>query len=85
MRIKEQWVQGLISDCVATSKGFRLHYTDDCGLHYKNEEGDVSLLELLFSTQLVALTLSPRLVRILNTKVCVHHLELVSDVLEPVS
>ncbi len=53
-----------------TSKGFRLYTTEPFAKYYGNEEGDVSIMEMLFSTSLVALILSPRLLRILNTKVC---------------
>jgi autophagy-related protein 18 len=54
---------------VATSSGFRLYTTEPFAKYYENEEGDVSIMEMLFSTSLVALVLSPRLLRILNTKV----------------
>jgi autophagy-related protein 18 len=54
---------------VATSVGFRLYTTEPFAKYYENEEGDVSIMEMLFSTSLVALVLSPRLLRILNTKV----------------
>jgi autophagy-related protein 18 len=53
----------------ATSSGFRLYTTEPFAKYYENEEGDVSIMEMLFSTSLVALVLSPRLLRILNTKV----------------
>jgi autophagy-related protein 18 len=51
-----------------TSRGFKLFTTEPFAKYYENEEGDVHILEMLFSTSLVALVLSPRLLRILNTK-----------------
>jgi autophagy-related protein 18 len=51
-----------------TTKGFRLYTTEPFSKYYENEEGDVSLMEMLFSTSLVAVILAPRLLRILNTK-----------------
>ncbi|KAF2671952.1 WD40 repeat-like protein, partial [Microthyrium microscopicum] len=53
---------------VGSSKGFKLYTTEPFSVYYGNEEGDVSIMEMLFSTSLVALILSPRLLRILNTK-----------------
>ncbi len=58
-----------MADSPATSNGFRLYTTEPFAKYYENEEGDVSIMEMLFSTSLVALVLSPRLLRILNTKV----------------
>jgi hypothetical protein len=52
-----------------TSRGFRIYYTDPFSLCFEEKEGDVAILEMLFSTSLVALILSPRLLRIQNTKV----------------
>jgi autophagy-related protein 18 len=51
-----------------TSKGFKLYTTEPFAKYYENDESDVSIMEMLFSTSLVALVLSPRLLRILNTK-----------------
>ncbi|KAF2396657.1 WD40 repeat-like protein [Trichodelitschia bisporula] len=53
---------------VASSKGFRQYTTEPFSSYYSNNEGDVAIVEMLFSTSLVALVLSPRLLRILNTK-----------------
>lgn len=53
---------------VGTSKGFRLYNTEPFSKQSESREGDVSILEMLFSTSLVALTLSPRVLRIQNTK-----------------
>lgn len=52
-----------------TTEGFRIYTTDPFTKQSESKEGDVSSLEMLFSTSLVALTLSPRLLRIQNTKV----------------
>jgi autophagy-related protein 18 len=55
---------------VATRVGFRTYNTEPFSrdLSKSSDEGDVSMLEMLFSTTLVALVLSPRLLRITNTK-----------------
>jgi hypothetical protein len=58
-----------LTHSLGTSKGFRLYTTEPFSKSYENEEGDVAIMEMLFSTSLVALILSPRLLRILNTKV----------------
>lgn len=54
---------------VATSKGFRTFSTEPFSQVYRYNENEVSMVEVLFSTSLHALVLSPRLLRILNTKV----------------
>ncbi|KAF2129600.1 WD repeat domain phosphoinositide-interacting protein 2 [Dothidotthia symphoricarpi CBS 119687] len=53
---------------VGTSNGYRIYTTDPFNKQSESREGDVSSLEMLFSTSLVALTLSPRVLRIQNTK-----------------
>ncbi|KAF1993162.1 WD repeat domain phosphoinositide-interacting protein 2 [Amniculicola lignicola CBS 123094] len=53
---------------VGTTQGFRIYTTDPFNKQSESREGDVSILEMLFSTSLVALTLSPRVLRIQNTK-----------------
>ncbi|ORY09673.1 WD40-repeat-containing domain protein [Clohesyomyces aquaticus] len=53
---------------VGTTKGYRIYTTEPFNKQSESREGDVSSLEMLFSTSLVALTLSPRLLRIQNTK-----------------
>ncbi|KAF2473795.1 WD repeat domain phosphoinositide-interacting protein 2 [Lindgomyces ingoldianus] len=53
---------------VGTTKGYRIYTTDPFSKQSESREGDVSSLEMLFSTSLVALTLSPRVLRIQNTK-----------------
>jgi hypothetical protein len=54
---------------IGTSNGYRVYTTDPFNKQSESREGDVSSLEMLFSTSLVALTLSPRVLRIQNTKV----------------
>ncbi|SPQ20532.1 1b25b404-10fb-44a7-b676-6c46686168ec [Thermothielavioides terrestris] len=53
---------------VGTAKGFRIYHTDPFSKVFKSDEGRVSLVEMLFSTSLVALVLSPRHLVIQNTK-----------------
>ncbi|KAI9836418.1 MAG: autophagy protein [Sarea resinae] len=53
---------------VGTSKGFRIYYTDPFSKCFETSEGDIAILEMLFSTSLVALILSPRRLQITNTK-----------------
>lgn len=52
-----------------TSRGFRIYTTDPFSKCFESKEGDITLLEMLFSTSLVALILSPRRLQITNTKV----------------
>jgi autophagy-related protein 18 len=54
---------------IGTTKGFRLYSTDPFSKSFESPEGDIAILEMLFSTSLVALILSPRVLRIQNTKV----------------
>lgn len=54
---------------VATSKGFRIFTTDPFAKSYETKEGNIAIIEMLFSTSLVALILSPRRLQITNTKV----------------
>ena len=58
-------------DCCykGTSRGFRIYTTDPFSKCFESKEGDITLLEMLFSTSLVALILSPRRLQITNTKV----------------
>ncbi|KAJ5246247.1 hypothetical protein N7468_001230 [Penicillium chermesinum] len=53
---------------VATSKGFRIFTTDPFAKSYETREGNIAVIEMLFSTSLVALILSPRRLQITNTK-----------------
>ncbi|GAB7362744.1 hypothetical protein MBLNU230_g3050t1 [Neophaeotheca triangularis] len=53
---------------VATSRGLRLYNVDPWDLTTHTYEEDISLVEQLFSTSLVAIILTPRLLRIINTK-----------------
>lgn len=52
-----------------TSKGFRIYHTDPFSRIFSSDDGNVSIIEMLFSTSLVALVLSPRHLIIQNTKV----------------
>lgn len=53
----------------ATTRGLRVYTTDPFELTNHSYEEDISLVEQLFSTSLVAMILTPRLLRIVNTKV----------------
>ncbi|PKY03636.1 autophagy-related protein 18 [Aspergillus campestris IBT 28561] len=53
---------------VATSRGFRIFTTDPFAKSYETKEGNIAIMEMLFSTSLVALILSPRRLHITNTK-----------------
>ncbi|KAK2766928.1 autophagy protein [Arachnomyces sp. PD_36] len=53
---------------VGTSKGFRIFTTDPFTKSYETKEGNIAILEMLFSTSIVALILSPRRLQITNTK-----------------
>ncbi|CAD0113642.1 unnamed protein product [Aureobasidium uvarum] len=59
---------------VATTDGMRVYSTNPFALVFQTPltengaSGDIAILEMLFSTSLVAMVLSPRLLRIVNTK-----------------
>ncbi|PHH81117.1 hypothetical protein CDD80_2102 [Ophiocordyceps camponoti-rufipedis] len=53
---------------VATSKGFRIYHTEPFSRIFSSDDGNIALIEMLFSTSLVALILSPRHLIIQNTK-----------------
>ncbi|KAF2772888.1 WD40 repeat-like protein [Teratosphaeria nubilosa] len=53
---------------VGTTKGLRIYTTDPFDLTNHSYDDDISLVEQLFSTSLVAMVLTPRLLRIVNTK-----------------
>ncbi|RTE71657.1 Autophagy-related protein 18 [Fusarium euwallaceae] len=53
---------------VGTSKGFRIYHTDPFSRIFSSDENNISIIEMLFSTSLVALVLSPRHLIIQNTK-----------------
>ncbi|KAK3371564.1 WD40-repeat-containing domain protein [Lasiosphaeria ovina] len=55
---------------VGTSKGFRIYHSDPFSKVFNSSDGNVSIIEMLFSTSLVALILSPRHLIIQNTKAC---------------
>ena len=52
-----------------TSRGYRIYITDPFEKCFETKLGDIALLEMLFSTSLVALIPSPRRLQITNTKV----------------
>jgi autophagy-related protein 18 len=60
-----------IADLAAagTSRGFRIYHTDPFSKIFSSDDGNVALIEMLFSTSLVALIKSPRHLVIQNTKV----------------
>ena len=53
---------------VGTTRGFRIFTTDPFTKCFETREGNIAILEMLFSTSLVALILSPRRLQIKNTK-----------------
>lgn len=53
---------------VGTSKGFRIFHTDPFNKIFSSDDGDITIIEMLFSTSLVAIILSPRHLIIQNTK-----------------
>lgn len=56
-----------------TTRGFRIYHADPFSKIFSCDDGNVSIVEMLFSTSLVALVLSPRHLIIQNTKVsCLH-------------
>lgn len=53
---------------IGTSRGFRLYHTEPFGKYFSSQDNSVAIIEMLFSTSLVALILSPRHLVIQNTK-----------------
>ncbi|KAL8707631.1 MAG: hypothetical protein Q9220_007369 [cf. Caloplaca sp. 1 TL-2023] len=53
---------------VGTTRGFRIYTTDPFSQCFEHKQGDIALLEMLFSTSLVAVVPSPRRLQIRNTK-----------------
>ncbi|KAH8154884.1 uncharacterized protein LAJ45_01415 [Morchella importuna] len=53
---------------VGTRTGYRIYNCEPFGKVYEQKEGDISIIEMLFATSLVALILSPRRLVITNTK-----------------
>lgn len=51
-----------------TSRGFRIYHTDPFSKIFSSDDGNIAIIEMLFSTSLVALILSPRHLIIQNTK-----------------
>lgn len=54
---------------VGTKGGYQIYNCDPFGKAYENKDGDVSIIEMLFATSLVALIFTPRRLVITNTKV----------------
>ncbi|KAK5078343.1 autophagy protein [Lithohypha guttulata] len=53
---------------VGTSRGFRIFTTEPFSKTYESRDGHIAMVEVLFSSSLVALVLSPRRLQIKNTK-----------------
>ncbi|KJZ78877.1 Autophagy-related protein 18 [Hirsutella minnesotensis 3608] len=53
---------------VGTTKGFRIYHTEPFSRIFSSDDGNIAIIEMLFSTSLVALILSPRHLIIQNTK-----------------
>ncbi|KAF8421633.1 WD40-repeat-containing domain protein [Tirmania nivea] len=53
---------------VGTRTGYRIYNCDPFGKCYEYKGNDIAIIEMLFSTSLVAIILSPRQLRITNTK-----------------
>ncbi|KAH6620729.1 WD40-repeat-containing domain protein [Chaetomium sp. MPI-SDFR-AT-0129] len=53
---------------VATTKGFQIFHTDPFNKIFNSDEGNITSVEMLFSTSLVALVRSPRHLVVQNTK-----------------
>lgn len=66
---RQESSRALMNGMIATSRGFRIYTTDPFSQCFETKQGDIALLEMLFSTSLVALILSPRRLQITNTKV----------------
>ena len=54
---------------VASNKGFRIYHTDPFSKIFNSDEGNISSVEMLFSTSLVAFVRTPRHLVVQNTKV----------------
>lgn len=55
---------------LGTARGFRIYHTDPFSKIFSSDDANVAIIEMLFSTSLVALIKSPRHLVIQNTKVC---------------
>ncbi|KAI0850081.1 WD40 repeat-like protein [Daldinia vernicosa] len=53
---------------VGTSKGFRIYHTEPFSKIFSSDDGNIAIVEMLFSTSLVAFVLSPRHLIVQNTK-----------------
>lgn len=59
------------ADLAGTARGYRIFTTDPFSKYFETKDGNIAILEMLFSTSLVSLILSPRRLVITNTKVAV--------------
>ncbi|KAI2783107.1 WD40 repeat-like protein [Daldinia loculata] len=53
---------------VGTSRGFRIYHTEPFSKIFSSDDGNIAIVEMLFSTSLVAFVLSPRHLIVQNTK-----------------
>ncbi|KAI8963033.1 WD40 repeat-like protein [Daldinia sp. FL1419] len=53
---------------VGTSRGFRIYHTEPFSKIFSSDDGNITIVEMLFSTSLVAFVLSPRHLIVQNTK-----------------
>jgi len=53
---------------VGTQNGYRIYNCDPFGKCYEKKDGDITIVEMLFSTSLIAIILSPRRLQITNTR-----------------
>ncbi|KAF3203077.1 autophagy protein [Orbilia oligospora] len=53
---------------VGTQNGYRIYNCDPFGKCYEKKDGDITIVEMLFSTSLIAVILSPRRLQITNTR-----------------
>jgi autophagy-related protein 18 len=52
----------------ATNKGIRIYHTEPFMTSYTSQDGDISLMEMLYMSTLVAMVPAPRLLRLVNIK-----------------
>lgn len=53
---------------IATNKGIRIYHTEPFMTSYTSQDGDISLMEMLYLSTLVAMVPAPRLLRLVNIK-----------------
>lgn len=52
-----------------TTRGYRIFSTDPFAKTFESKDGNIAVLEMLFSTPLISLILSPRRLQITNIRV----------------